>query len=88
MEEDLIQKADIEKIAREGEKIYEEVKPQYEPQENGKFLAIEPESKKVYFGNESVDAVMLAKKDYPHKVFYLVKIGYGYIETLAKYKKS
>lgn len=90
MEEDLIKKADLGNIVKKGEEIYEQIKSQYEPQHNGKFLAIEVESKKVYFGNESVDAVVLAKKDFPDKVFYLVKIGYGYTETLAKYthKKS
>ena len=86
MEDDLIKKANLQKIVDEGEKVYEQIKSQYEPQQNGKFLAIEPESKKVYFGNESADAVMLAKKDFPDKVFYLVKIGYGFTETLAKYK--
>ena len=89
MEKDeLIKKADLGKIVAEGDKIYESVKSQYEPQHNGKFLAIEPESKKVFFGNESVDAMVAAKKEFPDKVFYLVKIGYGYTETLAKYKKQ
>jgi hypothetical protein len=86
--DELIKKADLQKIVDEGEKIYEQIKSQYEPKKNGKFLAIEVESKKVYFGNESVDAVMLAKKDYPNTVFYLVKIGYGYTETLAKYVRK
>lgn len=88
MEEDLIKKADLGNIVKKGEVVYEEIKSQYEPQQNGKFLAIETESKKVYLGNESVDAVMLAKKDFPDKVFYVVKIGYGYTETLAKYIRN
>ena len=86
--DDLIQKANLQEIVEAGEKIYEEIKSQYEPKENGKFLAIEVESKNVYFGNESADAVMQAKKDFPDKVFYLVKIGHGYVERLAKYKKA
>ncbi len=81
--DELIKKADLQKIVDEGEKIYEQIKSQYEPQENGKFLAIEIESKKVYFAIDSVDAMMLAKKEFPDKVFYLVKIGYRYSETLA-----
>ena len=84
----LVQKTNLQDIVDRGEKIYEEIKSRYEPKENGKFLAIEPDSKKVYFGNEGVDAMMLAKKDFPDKVFYLVKIGHGYIERLAKYKKA
>ncbi len=88
--DELIKKADLQKIVDEGEKIYEQIKSQYEPQQNGKFLAIEPESGKAYFGDEAIDARDAAKKDFPDKVFYLVKIGHGYIERLAKFlpKKS
>jgi len=86
--DELIKKADLQKIVDEGEKIYEEIKSQYEPRQNGKFLAIEPDSKDVYFGNESVDAMLLAKKAHPNKVFYIVRIGYGYTETLAKYRSK
>lgn len=86
--EELIKKANLQKIAEDGEKIYEGIKSQYEPQHNGKFLAIEVESGKVYFGEEAIDVRDAAKKDFPDKVFYLVKIGQGYIETLAKYRNK
>ncbi len=85
MEEDLIKKADIEKIAKEGEKIYEEVKSQYEPQENGKFLAIDIGSKNVFLASSTVEAVQAAKSKYPDNIFYVVKIGFGVTETLARY---
>lgn len=88
MEEELIKKADLQKIVNEGEKIYEEIKSHYEPQQNGKFLAIEVESKKVYVADTSADAVVMAKKDYPEKIFYVVKIGHGFTETLAKYSHN
>jgi len=39
--QDLIKKADIPKIAQEGGKIYQKIKVNYEPKENGKFLAID-----------------------------------------------
>ena len=85
MEEDLIKKANLQEIVDKGEKIYEEIKSQYEPQKNGKFLAIEVESSKAYFGEESADAVALAKKEHPGKVFYLVKIGHSVADTIAKF---
>lgn len=86
--DELIKKADLQKIVQEGEKIYEEIKFQYEPQQNGKFLAIEVESRKAYLADSSADAVVLAKNDFPDKVFYVVKIGYGVTETLAKYSPA
>ncbi|GAH60558.1 unnamed protein product, partial [marine sediment metagenome] len=39
--EELIKQAKIEEIAKKGVEIYEKIKKNYEPQHNGKFLAIE-----------------------------------------------
>ena len=86
--DELVKNANLQKIVDEGEKIYEKIKSQYEPDKNGKFLAIEPDSGDVYFGNESVDVMVLARKAHPDKVCYVVKIGHGYIETLAKYRSK
>ena len=38
---DLIKETDIQRIAEEGAKIYQTIKVQYDPKENGKFLAID-----------------------------------------------
>lgn len=81
--EELIKQADIQKIAEEGSKIYDDVKVKYEPQDNGKFLAIDIESKDIFLGNTSSEAVELARKAHPNKVFYVVKIGHSVAETLA-----
>ncbi len=51
MNDDLIKKADIQRIATEGAKIYEGIKHQYDPKEHGKFLAIDIDTKQVYFGD-------------------------------------
>jgi hypothetical protein len=81
--EDLIKKADIQKIAQMGAKIYESKKLKFEPTENGKFLAIDIDSEKTYLGNTSSEAVEKARKAHPNKVFYVVKIGFSAAETLA-----
>lgn len=83
MNNDLIKKADIQKIAEAGAKIYEMIKSQYEPAQNGKFLAIDIESKDTFIANTSSDAVELARKAHPNRVFYVVKIGFSAAETLA-----
>ncbi|TRZ77318.1 hypothetical protein D4R87_02995 [bacterium] len=84
MENKLFEQVDIEKIANEGEKIYENIKADYDPKEKGKFLAIEIDSQDVFLENSSSEALQLAKQKYPDKVFYVVKIGYDSIETMAK----
>ncbi|MDP3697372.1 MAG: hypothetical protein Q8R55_05130 [Candidatus Taylorbacteria bacterium] len=81
--EDLIKKADIQKIAEAGAKIYETIRPQYEPSQNGRFLAIDIDSKDTYIGTTSSEAVELARKAHPNKVFYVIKIGFSAAETLA-----
>jgi len=81
--EELLKKANMEQIAEIGSKIYEEKKASYEPADNGKFLAIEVESGDVYKADMSGEAVEMARKEHPDKVFYVVKIGHSAAEMLA-----
>ena len=85
MDEDLIKQANIQKIAEEGTRIYEEIKSKYEPAQNWKFLAIDVDSKDVYLADSTAEAVESARKAHPNKVFYVVKIGFDSVETLANY---
>jgi len=82
--DDLIKNVNIQDIAEKGTKIYEEIKSKYDPQEKGKFLAIEIESKNAYLGITSAEAVELARQNHPDKVFYVVKIGFDVVETMAR----
>ena len=82
--DELIKKADIQKIAEEGAKIYEQIKVNYDPKERGKFLAIDIDSKKVYLGNTSAEALELARQNHPNKIFYVIKIGFDVAETMAR----
>lgn len=82
--EELIKKTDIQRIAEEGAKIYEQIKVNYDPKEKGKFLAIDIDSKKAYLGNTSAEALESARQNHPNKVFYVVKIGFDVAETMAK----
>lgn len=83
MDDELIKKVDVQKIAEEGKKIYDRVKVNYEPKENGKFLAIDVVSQELFVGTSSAEALELAKQKYPGKVFYVVRIGFDVAETLA-----
>lgn len=86
--EELIKKADIQRIATEGAKIYEKIKNQYEPNHNDKFLAIDIDSEEVFLGNTSSEAVEAARNTHPDKVFYVVKIGSSVVDILARLKMS
>ncbi len=82
--EELIKQSNIQKIAEEGAKIYDQIKVQYDPQERGKFLAIDIDSKDAYLGTSSADALALARQQHPQRVFYVVKIGFDVTETMAR----
>ena len=82
--DELLHNADIQKIAKEGAKIYQSLKVNYDPKERGKFLAIETKSKKVYLGKTSAEAVELARQNHPNKIFYVIKIGFDVAESMAR----
>lgn len=88
MEENLAKKVNIGKIVSRGKKVYEKIKLQYQPQKNGKFLAIEVDSKEVFLADSSVEAVEAAKIKYPDKVFFVVKIGFSANEILSRLAKA
>ena len=81
--ENLIKNANIQEVAEKGGKIYQQMKQKYEPDANGKFLAIEVDSGERYLGNTTIEAVELARAKHPDKVFYVVKIGASASEILA-----
>jgi len=81
--EQLIKGVSIQEIAEKGEKIYEELRGQYEPDSNDKFLAIEVESGKAYLADSTAEAVEDARSAHPDKIFYVVKIGSSVSEVLA-----
>ena len=78
----------MEKIANEGTKIYEGIKAKYEPQDIGKYLAIEIDSRDVFLADNAADAVLAAKKVHSGKVFFIVKIGYSAAEILSNMEKN
>lgn len=86
--EELIKKANLQKISAEGTRIYEQIKTKYEPQHTGRFLAIEVDEEKAYLGDSSSEAVELARQTHPDKVFYVVKIGHSTAETLASLRAA
>lgn len=83
-DDELLKDADIQKIAEKGARIYSRLKIKYEPRENGKFLAIDVDSESEYLGNTSAEALITAREKHPNKIFYVVKIGFDAVETMAK----
>lgn len=78
-----LKSADIEGIAKKGAEIYNQIKSNFESSSLGKFLAIDIGSRSTFIGETSSDAVESARKKYPGKIFYVVKVGYSAAEILS-----
>lgn len=65
-----------EEIAKKGDEIYQkELKSKLEPQENGKYIAIEVKSKRYFIGITKEEVLDQAQKVFPDKIFFVRRIG-------------
>lgn len=67
---------DKEELATKGEQVYALLQSSLETQHRGEFIAIEPESGEYFLGKRAVEALNKARQKYPHRVFYLARIGF------------
>ncbi|MGQ9628364.1 MAG: hypothetical protein ACUVV0_15860 [Anaerolineae bacterium] len=67
---------DKQELSTKGEHIYALLRSSLEPQHRGEFIAIEPESGEYFLGKRAVEALKKARQKYPHRVFYLARIGF------------
>ena len=74
-------------IARKGEEIYQKISKHIEKKRSGDFVAIEVESGKYFLGQTQMEAIEKAKKRFPQKVFYLMKIGFPAVVTFSGYQQ-
>lgn len=77
--------APLQEIQRKGQEIYEtSLKNKLEPKEVGRYVVIEVESGD-YFLHDFIDeALKEAKKKYPGKIFYSVRVGYPGVFSFSK----
>ena len=64
------------KIAEAANKIYQEkFQKTYEMSHKGKYVAIDIRSGLAHLGDSSDDALEKARKNAPHRVFHLIRVG-------------
>ncbi len=74
-------------IAHKGEEVYQKISKQIKKEHVGDFMAIEVESGKYFLGQTQMEAIEKAKKRFPAKVFYLMKIGFPAVVTFSGYQR-
>ncbi len=68
----------LEEVAKAGQKIYDtRLKEMLEPESNGRFVAIEPETSGYFVGSTIVEALEKAELSSPNADFHVVRIGFA-----------
>jgi hypothetical protein len=77
-----------ETIAR-GKQIYDEkLKAVLEPEQIGRYVAIDPETERYFLGDTSAEALVAAHGALPDSRFYLARVGYKAAHTIGGYGLS
>lgn len=77
-----------EQVAARGEKLYQEkLKAILEPENNGKFVAIEVISGEYFVGDTILGAVELSHKKFPNRLLHTIKIGYEGVYKLGRFSR-
>ncbi|MBI5222579.1 MAG: hypothetical protein HY980_03740 [Candidatus Magasanikbacteria bacterium] len=74
-------------IAQKGIRVYQKISKQIEKNHSGDFVAIEVESGGYFLGQTQMEAIEKAKKRFPTKIFYLMKIGFPAVVTFSGYQQ-
>ena len=64
-----------QELAEKGSKIYDQMHSNLEKSHWGEFVAIEVDSGKYFIDKTDIEALMKARRQFPDKVFYMVKVG-------------
>lgn len=73
------------KVAELGKKLYEEkLKPILEPQENGKFVSIEPNSGEYFVAKTAIEAIK-GNTYFKEKILFLARIGFPTAHKFGSY---
>ena len=65
-----------DELAESGQRLYDErLRALLEPEHEGEFVAIEPESERYFLGQTGLAALRAGRRELPDKLFYLLRVG-------------
>ncbi len=89
MTDDVSEKSRFSELAIRGMNFYKEkLKPLLEPQHNGEFVAIEPDSQRYFIHKNGSQALLEALAAMPDNKFYLARIGFKTTDRIGSYGSS
>lgn len=69
----------LDNVGEKGLAIYAKIKAQYEPECNGKILAIDVETGNAYMADRAAEALQLAQTEHPGNPCYVLRIGFDFV---------
>jgi hypothetical protein len=74
------------KLSEQGKRIYRErLRALLEPEQVGRFVAIEPESGRYFLADSGSEAMIAARQAMPGYLFFLARVGYPAAASLGGY---
>lgn len=65
-----------DELAESGQRLYDErLKSLLEPEHEGEFVAIDPETERYFLGPTGLAALRAGRNELPGKLFYLLRVG-------------
>jgi hypothetical protein len=75
-----------DELAESGQRFYDErLRALLEPDHEGEFVAIEPETERYFLGPTGLAALRAGRQDLPDKLFYLLRVGHDAAYRLGGY---
>lgn len=66
-----------EDLTESGQRLYDErLKALLEPEHEGEFVAIDPETERYFLGPTGLAALRAGRKELPGNLFYLLRVGH------------
>jgi hypothetical protein len=64
-------------LAESSQRLYDErLRALLEPEHEGEFVAIEPETERYFLGPTGLAALRAGRRELPDKLFYLLRVGH------------
>jgi hypothetical protein len=66
-----------DELAESGQRLYDErLSALLEPEHEGQFVAIDPETERYFLGETGLAALKAGRRELPDKLFYLLRVGH------------
>ncbi len=64
-------------LAENGQRLYDErLRALLEPDHEGEFVAIDPDTERYFLGPTGLDALRAGRRELPDHLFYLLRVGH------------